>query len=54
MKAKQKDPKPNPMWKRSTARVSKDGRTVWVDATFITYVAEHYRAFKLPMPKGWH
>lgn len=51
---KQGTPPPNPMWKRSPARVSKDGRTMLVDATIITYVAEHYRACKLPMPKGWH
>ena len=55
-----KSPKPaplppaNPLWRRAPAQVSPSGRTAWVDATIITYVAEHYRACKLPMPKGWH
>ena len=50
----QKDMQPNPLWRRVPAQVSPSGRTAWVDATIITYVAEHYRACKLPMPKGWH
>lgn len=50
----QKDQQPNPLWRRVPAQVSPSGRTAWVDATIITYVAEHYRACKLPMPKGWH
>lgn len=50
----QKDQQPNPLWRRVPAQVSPSGRTAWVDAPIITYVAEHYRACKLPMPKGWH
>lgn len=48
-----KSPKPaplppaNPLWRRAPVRVSKDGRTAWVDAMLLHDIAEHNRIFKV-------
>jgi hypothetical protein len=47
-----KQPEPNPDWRYSPPRVSKDGRTVEIDAMQLTTLHEHYRLMGVPLVEG--
>lgn len=42
----------NPAYRRSPAKVSRDGRSFWIDSKHVDDLREHYEVMGIEPPKG--